>query len=232
MKAIPDGSIDMICADLPYAVSNAKWDKLIPFEPMWEQFLRVCKKNAAIVLFAQSPFDKELALSQKKIFRYELIWEKHHQTGFYNANKMPLRTHENILVFYRVLPTYNPIKTQGHPRKTVKADSRKSIQSDIWNKVVEFKDYDSTERYPRSVLKFKSDKYQNALHHTQKPVKLVETLIKYYSNKGDVILDPTVGSGTTAVAAMNTGRNFIAIEKDEHYFEVAKKRIGDHKIKK
>lgn len=230
MNGIPDASIDAIIADLPYSVSNLKWDQIIPFEPMWEQFLRITKKNAPILLFAQAPFDKILAASKLDLFRYELIYEKHHSTGFLNAKKMPLKAHENILCFYKALPTYNPIMSQGHARKTVKGESRSSNQSEIWNKVEKFVDYDSTERYPRSIIRFKSDRYKQALHPTQKPVALMEYLIKTYTNPGELVLDCVIGSGTTAIAALNTGRNFIGIEKDENYFEVATKRIKEHKI--
>jgi DNA modification methylase len=234
MKGIPDGSIDMICADLPYGTTNCKWDSIIPFEPMWEQFLRITKPNAAIALFAQAPFDKVLAASKIDIFRYEMIYEKNNSTGFYNARKMPLKSHENILIFYKKLPTYNPQKSGGHKRKVVRAESRKSVNSEIWNKTVEFKSYDSTERFPRSIIKFNSDRYKEALHPTQKPVALIEYLLKTYlnPNSGEVVLDPCMGSATTCIAAMNVGINYIGIERDTKYFEIAKQRIDRRKIEK
>jgi DNA modification methylase len=230
MKGIPDQSINFICTDLPYAVTNCKWDSVIPFEPMWEQYLRILNPKGCIALFAQAPFDKALAMSNIKMFKYEIIYEKHHQTNFYNCYRSPLKNHENILLFYNKQPTYNPQKTKGHKRKVVKASSRKSIESEIWNKVVEFKDYDSTERFPRSVVKFKSDRYKEALHPTQKPVELIEYLLKTYMNQNsdEIVLDSCMGSGTACIAAINVGVNYIGIEKEEKYFEIAKARIENH----
>lgn len=222
MKSIPDNSVDLVLADLPYGTTMCKWDSVIPFGPMWDQLERITTDNAAILLFAAAPFDKALACSNLKLFRYEWIWEKPAATGFFNAKKMPLKAHENVLVFYRSLPTYNPQKTIGHERKVSKA---KVVQSEHYGKQVGVKHYDSTERYPRSVIKFPSDKQFNNLHPTQKPLALCEYLIKTYSNKGDLVLDFCMGSGTTGVAAKLLDRGFIGIELDADYFEIAKDRI-------
>lgn len=223
MKEIGSGSVDMILCDLPYGTTCCSWDAVIPFEPLWEQYERVIKENGAIVLFAAQPFAAVLATSNLKLFRYEWIWEKAAATGFFNAHFQPLRAHENILVFYKAKPTFNPIKTFGHERKTVK---RKDIGSEHYGKQVNIKSYDSTERYPRSVQLFSSDKQKSNFHPTQKPVALCEYLIRTYTNEGETVLDNTMGSGTTGVACVNTGRAFIGIEQEQKYFEIAQERIA------
>jgi site-specific DNA-methyltransferase (adenine-specific) len=223
MKEIESGTVDMILCDLPYGTTCCSWDAVIPFEPLWEQYERVIKENGAIVLFAAQPFAAVLATSNLKLFRYEIIWEKPSATGFLNAKKQPLRAHENILVFYKSQPTYNPQKTFGHERKTAK---RKDIGSEHYGKQVNIKSYDSTERYPRSVQVFSSDKQKQALHPTQKPVALCEYLIRTYTNEGETVLDNTMGSGTTGVACVNTGRSFIGIEQEKKYFDIAQERIA------
>lgn len=228
MQNIPDGSIDMIMADLPYNTTRNHWDSLIDLEKLWEQYERVIKGNGAIVLTAQTPFDKVLGASNLKLLKYEWIWEKTSATGHLNAKKMPMKAHENILVFYKKLPTYNPIKTQGHVRKVSKAEHKVNSKMSTNYNPTGLTTYDSTERYPRSVLKFPNDKQKTALHPTQKPVALMEYLIKTYTNPGELVLDNVAGSGSTAIAAMNTGRNFIAIEKEEVYFQQAQKRIIDN----
>lgn len=228
MQNIPDGSIDMIMADLPYNTTRNHWDSLIDLEKLWEQYERVIKGNGAIVLTAQTPFDKVLGASNLKLLKYEWIWEKTSATGHLNAKKMPMKAHENILVFYKKLPTYNPIKTQGHVRKVSKAEHKVNSKMSTNYNPTGLTTYDSTERYPRSVLKFPNDKQKTALHPTQKPVALMEYLIKTYTNPGELVLDNVAGSGSTAIAAMNTGRNFIAIEKEEAYFQQAQQRIIDN----
>lgn len=224
MKEIESGSVDMILCDLPYGTTCCSWDAVIPFEPLWEQYQRLIKKNGAIVLFAANPFAALLATSNLKLFRYELIWEKPAATGFLNAKKQPLRAHENILIFYKSQPTYNPQKTYGHERKTCK---RKDIGSEHYGKQLKIQPYDSTERYPRSVQIFSSDKQKSNLHPTQKPVSLCEWLIRTYTNKGETVLDNCMGSGTTGIACINTGRRFIGIEKDARYFETASNRLAN-----
>lgn len=223
MKEIESGTVDMILCDLPYGTTCCSWDAVIPFEPLWEQYERVIKENGAIVLFAAQPFTAVLATSNLKLFRYEWIWEKPAATGFFNAHFQPLRAHENILVFYKAKPTFNPIKTFGHERKTAK---RKDIGSEHYSKQVNIKSYDSTERYPRSVQLFSSDKQKSNFHPTQKPVALCEYLIRTYTNEGETVLDNTMGSGTTGVACVNTGRSFIGIEQEQKYFDIAKDRIA------
>lgn len=223
MKEIESGTVDMILCDLPYGTTCCSWDAVIPFEKLWPEYERVIKENGAIVLFGAQPFTAVLACSNLKLFRYEWIWEKSSATGFMNAKKQPLRAHENVLVFYKSQPTYNPQKTYGHERKTAK---RKDIGSEHYGKQLKIQAYDSTERYPRSVQLFSSDKQKQAFHPTQKPVALCELLIRTYTNEGETVLDNTMGSGTTGVACVNTGRHFIGIEQEEKYFLVAQERIA------
>ena len=223
MGEIPDGSVDMVLCDLPYGTTACKWDSVIPFEPLWAHYKRVIKKNGAILLFAQLPFDKVLGCSNLPWLRYELIWEKTHATGHLNATKMPMKAHENILVFYDRLPTYNPQKTSGHVRKT--AVKRSDVTQVYGEQQFDELPYDSTDRYPRSVLQFPSDKQRISLHPTQKPVALMEYLIRTYTNEGETVMDNCMGSGTTGVACVNTNRNFIGIEQDAKYFTIAEQRI-------
>ena len=221
MKEIDDKSIDMILCDLPYGTTRNKWDTIIPFEPLWEQYNRIIKDNGAIVLFAQTPFDKVLGVSNLKMLRYEWIWEKPIGTGYLNAKKMPLKKHENILVFYKKLPTYNPQFTKGAPyRKTSGGVSTCSC----YGKHHTVSNTNDGFRYPLSIQRFNKDR---GLHPTQKPVSLFEYLIKTYTNEGETILDNCIGSGTTAIAAINTNRNYIGIEKDEGYYSIAMKRIDE-----
>ncbi|MFW1892136.1 DNA-methyltransferase [Acinetobacter geminorum] len=223
MNEIETGTVDMILCDLPYGTTCCSWDAVIPFKPLWEQYERVVKENGAIVLFAAQPFTSLLATSNLKLFRYEWIYEKPNATGFMNANKQPMRAHENILVFYKQQPVYNPIKTIGHQRQKSR---RKEIGSECYGKTLRLNDYDSTERYPRSIQIFSSDKQKAKFHPTQKPVALCEYLIRTYTNVGETVLDNTMGSGTTGVACVNTGRSFIGIEQEQKYFEIAQERIA------
>ncbi len=224
MKIIPDKSIDLILADLPQGITKNKWDVIIDFNLLWEQYLRIAKENCAIILFANQPFTTELINSNKKIFRYSLVWQKTNPTGFFNAKKMPLRTHEDICVFYKKLPVYNPIKTTGHARKVSSAHhKRNSIQSENYGKSKPTS-YDSTERYPNSVLKFSLDKQKRKGHGTIKPLALLEYLINTYSNQGGVVLDNCAGVGSTAIACKNTNRDYILIEKEERYFNLIKEQ--------
>lgn len=235
--SIEDKSVNLLFADLPYGTTKCKWDSTLPLDKFWEEALRVVKDDGVILLFAQTPFDKVLGASNLPMLKYEWIWEKTQATGHLNAKKMPMKAHENILVFYKNLPTYNPQKTFGHERKVSSAKSRAACierrnqkEDYLYNKeiVESVEGYDSTERYPRSVLKFSSDKQKLALHPTQKPVALVEYLIKTYTNPGDLVLDNVAGSGTTAVACKNLGRNYIAIEKEEKYYNIMLKRIESY----
>ena len=228
MKFIEDGSIDMILCDLPYGTTVCKWDTVIPFEPLWAHYKRILKSDGVILLFAQSPFDKVLGCSNLPMLRYEFIWEKTEATGHLNAKRAPMKAHENILVFYSAQPTYNPQKTNGHKRKSARNVDRATKQSECYGAQEGITHYDSTERYPRSVLQFSTDKQKSTLHPTQKPVALMEYFIKTYTNEGDTVLDNCMGSGTTGIACLNTGRDFIGIEKDQKYFEIARSRIAGH----
>lgn len=226
MKQIQAKSINMILCDLPYGITaRNKWDVVIPFDKLWEQYNRIIKDNGAIVLFGSGMFTSSLMQSNQKMWRYNLIWHKTTPTGFLNANRMPLRAHEDIVVFYKSLPVYNPQKTTGHKRKVSKAEHKINSKKTEDYGEHGLTTYDSTERYPTSVLTFSTDKQKVALHPTQKPVALLEWLIKTYTNEGEIVLDNCMGSGPTGVACLNTNRNFIGIELDEGYFEIAQNRI-------
>ena len=219
MKQIPNKSIDMILCDLPYGTTACKWDSVIPFEPLWEQYKRIIKDNGAIVLFGSQPFTTELNHSNLKMFRYEWIWIKNNSTGFQLANKRPLKKHEIISVFYRKQPTYNPQGLQVYG----KINKRKST-GDNWSEMNNNEYIQRFTNYPTQILEFGYDKEK--LHPTQKPVALLEYLIRTYTNEDDIILDNCMGSGSTGVACVNTGREFIGIELDENYYNIAKNRIS------
>jgi len=221
MKKFPDKSIDMILCDLPYGTTSNKWDSVIDLESLWWGYRRIIKDNGAIVLFAQTPFDKVLGNSNLKMLRYEWIWEKHMATGYLNAKKMPMKAHENILVFYKKLPVYNPQFTDGKPYT-----GKGGGYSSNYGKHGKVININNGYRYPRDVVKFKHDKEK--LHPTQKPVKLLEYLIKTYTNENMLVLDNCMGSGSTGVACLNTNRRFIGIELDENYYNIAKQRIDNH----
>lgn len=228
---IKDESIDLILCDLPYNTTRATWDKQIDLELLWKHYERIIKPNAAILLFAQTPFDKILGMSNLKLLRYEWIWEKTQATGFLNANKMPLKSHENILVFYKNPPTYYPQKTTGHkPMHSYTKRPEVQNKTELYGQMnKQISGGGDTDRFPRSVLTFASDKQKTKLdgtiHPTQKPLALCEYFIKTYTNPGDLVLDNTAGSGTTGLAAKNLNRNFILIEKELKWIEVIKKRI-------
>lgn len=222
MKQIPDGSVDMILCDLPYGTTRNKWDSVIPFEPMWAQYKRVIKDNGAIVLFSAEPFTSSLIMSNPRMFRYDLIWQKSIATGFLNAKRIPLRAHENICVFYKKLPTYNPQFAKDKPYVV----ARKPIRSANYNKTkVETVTESDGTRYPRSVVRFPSMGNSGKQHPTQKPVPLMEWLIKTYTNEDETVLDNCMGSGSAGVACMNTNRSFIGMELEPKYFDIAKQRI-------
>ncbi len=227
MRQIDDESIDFILCDLPYGqTTRNKWDVIISFKELWNQYRRIIKQNGAMVLFANGKFTAKLVLSSETLWRYNLIWEKTTPTGFLNAKKMPLRIHEDICVFYKKVPTYNPIKTTGHKRKVSTAQHKRDSINTTNYAEHGLTTYDSTERYPLSILKFPTDKQRSALHPTQKPVDLCEYLIKTYTNEGELVLDNCAGSGSTLVAAKNINRNFIGIEKEQKYFDICTKRLN------
>lgn len=225
MTDVPNKSIDLIFCDLPYGVTKNKWDSVIDLPSLWKQYERIIKNNGAIVLFGQDKFSAKLMLSNEKLHRYNIIWQKTSPTGFLNAKRMPLRSHEDILVFYKEMPTYNPQKTTGHERKVSTAmHKRDSIKTTNYGEHG-LTTYDSTERYPKSVWTFKTDKQKEAIHPTQKPIALCEEIIKTYTNIGEVVLDNCVGSGTTIIACENTGRYCIAMENDKELYDKCCKRL-------
>ena len=218
MRDIPDGSIDLVLCDLPYGTTQNKWDSVISLTDLWFEYKRI--SNGAIVLTAQTPFDKILGVSNLEMLRYEWVWKKESGTGFLNAKKAPLKNHENVLVFYKTQPTYNPqMRTGFKPYKCKQGKTKSSnygFQSGAFTESY-------GERYPLTTIEFQRDK--NKLHPTQKPVAMMEYLIRTYTNEGDTVLDNCMGSGTTGVACVNTNRKFIGIELDKGYFDIAKQRI-------
>jgi len=224
MSKLADESIDMILCDLPYGTTQCKWDTIIPFKDLWEQYERIIKPNAAIVLTASQPFTSNLVMSNIKIFRYSLVWEKSKSTGYLNSKKMPMRSHEDILVFYKSLPTYNPQMTQGEPYDKGKAHRPTEVYREQKGEI--HVKNDTGLRYPRSVQYFKTAESEGEVYHpTQKPISLMEWLIKTYTNENDLVLDNCIGSGTSALAAIRTNRRYIGIEIDESYYNITLKRI-------
>lgn len=220
MKEIPDGSVDMVMADLPYGTTQNKWDCVIPLWPLWEEYRRMCKPSSAVVLTASQPFTSVLVMSNINEFKYSWVWQKEAGTGLLNAKKQPLRDHEDVLVFYGQQATYNPQWGVGKPY-TCKKGGETSNYNPSGIVVTE----NDGRRCPKTVLQFKRDK--DKTHPTQKPVALMEYLIRTYTNAGETVLDNTMGSGTTGVACRRAGRKFIGIERDENYFNIAKKRIEE-----
>lgn len=232
MKHIPDGSVDCIICDLPYGVLNKQsegggWDSIIPLEPLWEQYLRIAKPNAAIVLFCQGMFTAELMMSQKQLWRYNLIWKKGNRcTGILNANRQPLRNHEDIAVFYRSQPTYHPQKTKGsinHGRGNIKADATNRCYGDFDPSAA--KDDFSGLKLPISVIDIDKEHDGKQWHPTQKPVDLLRWLVLTFTDPGQTVLDNCMGSGSTAIACIKENRHFIGFETNEYYFGKAQKRI-------
>ena len=228
MKDIPDKSIDMILCDLPYGTTACKWDVIIPFDKLWEQYRRIVKDNGAIVLFGKQPFTSKLIMSNLEMYRYELIWEKSRVGNNMQLGKQPASIHENIVVFYKQYPTFNELKFQVDEKYI---DKRKSIRNSTYSKSEHYqgemtRKKDDGWRHSQSILPFNSV-WQIVMHPTQKPVALLEYLIKTYSNEGETILDNTMGSGSTEVACVNTKRNFIGIELNDEYFAIAEKRIKE-----
>lgn len=233
MKTIPDKSIDLVVCDLPYETLNkgnksSQWDKAIPMDKLWEEYERIVKDNGAIILFAQGMFTARIMLSNEKMWRYNLIWKKgSRSTGFLNAKKMPLRNHEDICVFYKKLPTYNPQMTKGNPIHGRKVNSKDGeFKNRCYGNFNMTEPIITNDKYPISVLDFDKE-WKDWFHPTQKPVELLEWIIKTYSNEGDTVLDNTAGSMSTAVAAIKTNRNCFCIEMDDAFYEVGKKRVKD-----
>jgi hypothetical protein len=222
MREIADGSVDMVLADLPYGTTQNKWDSVLPLDALWAEYWRVCRPGAAVVLTAAQPFTSALVMSQPRAFRYSWVWEKDNPSGHLNANRAPLRAHEDILVFCQQGAPYNPQKTSGHPRKTAYRTGGSDNYGDQ-----KPSGYSSTDRYPRSVQQFAGHLKAGNDHPTQKPVALFEYLIRTYTNPDALVLDNTAGSGTTAIAALNTGRRFICIEREPDYYWPAVARVMD-----
>jgi site-specific DNA-methyltransferase (adenine-specific) len=228
MKEIPIGSIDMILCDLPYGTTACKWDTIIPFSELWTQYERIIKPNGAIVLFGKNPFTAKLILSNEKLFRYELIWEKSRAGNSMQVCKQPSAIHENILVFYKNQPTYNDLKFKVDEKYI---DKRKSINDSFYSSghysgVMKRKADDGL-RHPQSILPFNSV-WKKGMHPTEKPIELFEWLIKSYTNENDLVLDNCAGSGTTGIACLNTNRNYICMEKDYEYYNKSMGRILKH----
>lgn len=223
MKNIPYGSVDMVLCDLPYGTTACKWDSVIPFEPLWEQYKRIIKGNGAIVLFGMEPFSTELRHSNLKNFKYDWIWKKNKATQYLNANKMPMNDYEIISVFYNKLPTYNPQMGTG---KKYSNKHKPGDSGDCYGSVSFSERNNIVTRYPKRIIEFHVD-MKAEFHPTQKPVSLLEYLIRTYTNEGEAVMDNCMGSGSTGVACVNTNRRFIGIELDEGYFNIAKKRIEE-----
>ncbi len=228
LPQVEDKSVDMILCDLPYGTTACKWDTIIPFEPLWEQYERIIKDNGAIVLTASQPFTSALVMSNPRIFKYEIIWDKVNISNPMLAKKQVLKSHENILVFYKKQPTYNPQMTRGVKWKRggsgAKNSESKFMQQNIKR---ECKDDETDLKYPKSIQVFSNANRTNKVHPTQKPIELMEWIVKTYTNENETVLDNCIGSGTTAVAAINTNRNFIGIEREWEYCEIANKRIDE-----
>ncbi|MHA4125965.1 DNA-methyltransferase [Bacillus cereus] len=229
MKMIPDKSVDMILCDLPYGTTACKWDSIIPFDLLWQQYERIIKDNGAILLTASQPFTTKLIASNMKLFRYEWIWKKgNHVTGFPNANRMPLKNHENVLVFYKKLPKYYPqdLILLDKPIYQKSTSKKLKIFGKSNNESLSKVHVTKYTNYPKSVIDFSRD--SKTFHPTQKPVALFEYLIKTYTKEGETVLDNCMGSFTTAIACINTNRNYIGFEMDEEYWKLGKERVNTH----
>ena len=225
MKNIADKSVDMILCDLPYGTTKCKWDVVIPFDKLWEQYNRIIKENGIIVLFGSEPFSSLLRISNLKSYKYDLKWQKDQGSDFMLAKKKPLKDYEDILIFYKKQPTYNPQMREGFKEWT-KRDTGETIIEHLGRiEKPQIKHSVGNKRYPLSILKF--NRIRNGLHPTQKPVDLLEWLIKSYTNENDLVLDNCMGVGSTGIACLNTNRKFIGIELDKNYFNIAKQRIEE-----
>ena len=225
MKDIPDKSIDMILCDLPYGTTKFKWDTVIPFDRLWEQYNRIIKDKGAILLFGSEPFSSKMRISNLRMYKYDWIWKKTKAQGFLNSKKMPLKDYENICVFYKRLPEYNP---QGIIYGNFQNDRKSKYNKgeDIYGKEKEF-GISHMSNFPKQIIEFSNPSGKGQLHPTQKPIALLEYLIKTYSQDEEIILDNCMGSGSTGVAALNLHRKFIGMELDEKYFQIAENRIQD-----
>lgn len=228
MQSIPDGSVDMVLCDLPYGTTQNKWDSIIPLNQLWSEYWRVVKPDGAVVLTAAQPFTSALVMSQVDNFKYEWIWQKSRPTGHMNAKKQPMREHESACVFYKKQVTYNPQFREGAPNHVSAVPKVKSMSGN-YGAQYEVVEEITTRKYPKTILQFAVVSPTHVLHPTQKPVALMEYLIRTYTNEGDTVLDNTMGSGTTGVACRNTGRKFIGIERDPEYFRIASERIAGAK---
>ena len=226
MRDIPDKSVDMILCDLPYGTTACKWDSVIPFEPLWEQYNRIIKDNGAIVLFGSEPFSSVLRMSNIKDYKYDLKWQKDQGSDFMLAKKKPLKDYEDIAIFYKKQPTYNPQMREGFKEWTKKDSGNNIIGHLDKQEKAQIKQSIGNKRYPISILKF--NRIRNGLHPTQKPVELLEWLIKTYTNEDETVLDNAMGSGSTGEACLRTNRNFIGIEQDDKYFDIAYNRINGY----
>ena len=227
---IPDKSIDAIVCDLPYGTTQNKWDSILPLGKLWNEYKRILKTNGVIVLTGSEPFTSVLITSNLKDFKYNWIWKKSKATGFFDAKKRPLNDYETISVFYAKPPTYNPQMTIAE--KIYKRGFVKRKKSDCYGEEKDFVQVDSGLRYPKRIIEIGNADTRGIEHSTQKPIELMEYLVKTYTNEGDMVLDNTMGSGTTGVACVNTGRKFVGIEKEKNYFDIAVKRIKEagHKL--
>lgn len=229
MKWIPDKSIDMVLCDLPYGTTKCKWDTIIPFSLLWKHYERTVKDDGAIILFGSQPFTSQLVASNINLFKYEIIWNKVNISNPMLAKKQVLKSHENILIFYKKQPTYNPQMTVGTKWKRGGSGAKYSEHKAYGIKLErECKDDKTNLKYPKSIITFSNANRTNVLHPTQKPVELFEWLINTYSNENDLVLDNCIGSGTTAIASMNANRNYIGIEKESEYYNLAKGRVNKH----
>lgn len=225
MNKLPDKSIDMIICDLPYGTTQNKWDSIIPLDELWKQYERIIKDRGMICLTSSEPFTTKLISSNYKLFKYDLVWDKKSTTGFLNAKRMPLRRHEQVLCFYKKLPVYNPeMETRGKPRNKGNYNKKEGNGDMCYGKFENISSFNNT-YYPTSILEFSNANQKDKFHPTQKPVELFEYLIRTYTNEDMIVLDNTSGSGTTAIAAENTNRKWICIEKEKEYCDVTVKRL-------
>lgn len=225
MPKIESESIDMILCDLPYGRTQNRWDAIIPFDELWKNYNRIIKPNGVIALFCDGMFMAELMVSNKKMWRYNLVWDKILPSGFLNANRQPLRSHEEIVIFYKKQPTYNPQKFKGQANHS-KGTSQKNTNNNYGKfEIVDNREELGDMKHPRSIWSFQKPHPSKMVHPTEKSLECVECLIKTYTNEGDIVLDNTMGSGTTCLGALNTNRYYVGIEKDEQYFEIAVKKI-------